>query len=336
MGALWFAVLAVASTAVVFKGSELLERTSEELATYYGLPAVVQGAVVAAVGSSFPELASAVLATLLHGEFGLGVGAIVGSAIFNVLVIPALSSHASGSPIGADRDVVYKEALFYMLAVSVTVIVFAFASIYYPAPESRLAGTVTRPLAAMPIALYVLYVFIQYQDTADHDARPDTSVDPRRTWAKLAVSLLLIVVAVEGLVRAALGFGALLGTSPFLWGLTVVAIGTSLPDAVVSVRAARADRGITSLGNVLGSNTFDLLVAVPAGVVLAGPTVVDFAAALPMFAFLTFATVVLFTALRTDMALSRREGWFLIGTYGVFLAWMVGETLDLFHLVPGA
>lgn len=334
MSALWYTLLVIGGTALAWKGSELLEATSQDLAAYYGLPAVVKGAVIVAIGSSFPELAAAVLATIVHGDFNLGVGVIVGSAIFNILVIPALSRRFSTEMIEVNRDIVYKEALFYMLAVSTTIIIFALSTIYYSGGNT-LDGELTRTLALFPLALYALYVFIQYQDTSDYHVRPDREVSPWRAWAILLVSLVLIVVAVEGLVRAALGFGELFDTPGFLWGLTVVAIATSLPDAFVSIRAAREGRGLTSLANVLGSNTFDLLVAVPAGVLLAGTVSVNFGVAAPMMAFLTFATIVLFTALRTDLSLSYRESTVLLWVYVAFIAWMIAETLDLIHLVPG-
>ncbi len=328
--------LALVSTAVIYAGSTLLERSSQRLAVHYGLPAVVQGAIVAAIGSSFPELSSAVLATLLHGEFSLGVGAIVGSAIFNVLAIPAISTLAADEmPTG--RNVVYKEAQFYMLSVAVVLITFSLAVIYNPVGGERLMGTVTRPLALVPVALYGLYVFIQYQDTKDHEAEDAGGVDGiHREWLTLAASLAIIVVAVEGIVRAAIGFGDLFGTPSFLWGLTVIAAATSLPDAIVSVRAARDERAGTSLANVLGSNVFDLLVAVPAGILVAGATAVDFAAAVPMMGFLTFATIALFALLRTDLALSNREAYGLVSLYALFVVWMVLETLGVTGLVPGA
>jgi len=68
-------------TAVVWKGSCLLEAASERLSIYYGLPDIVQGAIIVAIGSSFPELAPVVVSTLVHGTFELGVSAIVGSAL---------------------------------------------------------------------------------------------------------------------------------------------------------------------------------------------------------------------------------------------------------------
>ncbi|MDY6777428.1 MAG: sodium:calcium antiporter, partial [Candidatus Nanohaloarchaea archaeon] len=86
---LGYLVLAVVATGVVWWGSDHLERSSEKLSIHYGLPAIVHGAIIAAIGSSFPELSSTVISALVHGEFELGVAAIVGSAIFNILVIPS-------------------------------------------------------------------------------------------------------------------------------------------------------------------------------------------------------------------------------------------------------
>ncbi|MDS0283623.1 sodium:calcium antiporter [Haloarcula onubensis] len=325
----------VAGTVAIWKGSDWLEAASERLAAYYGLPDVVQGAIIVAVGSSFPELATVVIAAI-GGSMPLGVGAIVGSAIFNVLVIPAVAGIAVGGDVDSNRTLVYKEAQFYMLAVSVLLITFALAVIYYPG-EATLSGEVTRPLAVIPLALYGLYIFIQYQDTADYesDGAPD-GVDVRRQWLFLLAGLAVILVAVEQLVHSVEVIGRSLGVDEFLLGVTVLAAATSLPDTLVSVRAARDGRGVTSLANVLGSNTFDLLVAIPAGVLIAGAWTVDFAMAVPMFGVLTGATIMLFTALRTDLALSQLESYALLGAYLLFVAWVVAETAGaVTGILPG-
>ncbi|TSD14880.1 sodium:calcium antiporter [Haloglomus irregulare] len=331
-------VLALVATAVVWKGSGWLETSSQRLSAHYGLPPAVQGAVVVAIGSSFPELVSVVLSTapppIGAGQFDLGVSAVVGSAVFNLLVIPAVSG-ILGDTVSASRAIVYKEAQFYMVAVSAVVITFALAVIYYPTPD-RLVGTVTRPLAAMPVLLYGVYVFTQYQDTADFDAPDPGEIDIARQWGWLALSLVTIAVAVEGLVEAAVGFGEFFGTPSFLWGLTVIAAGTSLPDTLVSVRAARDGRGETSLANVLGSNVFDLLVAVPVGVLIVGAVPVNFGVAIPLLGFLTVATVIVFGFLRTELTLSVAESYVLLGLYVVFLVWMTLETFGVLGFVPGA
>jgi cation:H+ antiporter len=183
------------------------------------------GTVVAAAGSSMPELATVLLSTLLHGEFALGVGAIVGSAVFNILVIPGLAVLVGGG-MDTTRELVYKEALFYMFAVAALLLTFSLAVIYAPGGAS-LEGTVTRSLALFPVGLYVLYLVTQYLDAAEHEVAA-VDVDLPRNWLWFGVGLVLIVLGVEALVRTAIGLGDAFGTPAFLWGLVVVAAGSLL------------------------------------------------------------------------------------------------------------
>lgn len=336
MEILLWSVVALVGTAIIWKGSGLLESSSARLSAYYSLPEIVQGAVVVAIGSSFPELSTTVISTLVHGEFELGVAAIVGSALFNILIIPAAAGLSTRKQLRANRDLVYKEAQFYMIAVAVLTLTFAFAAIYFPVDsEEAIVGEINRWLALMPIALYALYIFVQYQDTLDQGEKTDTTgISAPKEWGKLGLSLIVIVIGVEGLVRSAINFGEIFDTPSFLWGITVVAAGTSIPDAFVSVRAARDGRGVTSIANVLGSNTFDLLVCIPAGVLIAGTTAVNFSVAAPMMAVLTAATILLFLLMRTHMVLSRAESVALLVFYIVFVAWISAESFGVVDWVP--
>lgn len=324
-------VLIVVGAAVVWRGSVWLEDAADHLASGYGMPSVVQGAIVAAAGSSMPELVSVLVSTLLHGEFELGVGAIVGSAVFNLLVIPSVAVLIDDG-LDTTRDLVYKEALFYMLAVATLLLTFSLAVIYNP-HDAGVGGAVTRPLALFPLGLYVFYLFTQYLDTTESEDESNEKVDLPRNWIRFGLGLVLIVVGVEALVRAAIDLGDAFGTPTFLWGMTVVAAGSSFPDVFVSVAAARADRPTVTLANVLGSNVFDLLVAVPAGVLVAGALVVDFTHVVPMMGFLILATVVALAGMRTDMQLSRREAWALLALYGGFVMWLVLESLGVTRVV---
>jgi cation:H+ antiporter len=325
--------LVIGATAVTWKGSEWLETSSEQLAAYYELPPIVQGAVIAAVGSSFPELSSVVLATLVHGEFDLGVSAIVGSAIFNILVIPAVSGFVGGQ-LASDRELVYKDAQFYITSVAVLLLAFSIAVIYNPVADMELGGVMTRPIALIPILLYGLYLFLHQQDTREYVAdQSGEGIAVAKQWTWLGASLAVILIGVEGLVQAAIGLGDYFGTPSFLWGLTVIAAGTSLPDAFVSVRAAQKGEGTVSMANVLGSNIFDLLVAVPVGILIAGATPVDYAVAAPMMGFLTLATIVLFAMMRTRLRLSQVECIALLVLYAVFVGWMVLETAGVTAIV---
>lgn len=336
-------LLALVSTAVIWKGATMLESAAEALSRHYELPDMVQGAVVVAIGSSFPELSTTVISTLVHGEFELGVSAIVGSAIFNILVIPGLSGLFSRGPLEANRDVVYKEAQFYMLAVATLLLTFSFAAIYAPvdADSGAILGQVDRWLVLIPLGVYALYLWLQWQDTQDFQQATAAETKPAsepvavgRQWLLLLASLALVVAGVEGLVRAALVYGEAFGTSTFLWGATVVAAGTSVPDAFVSIRAARAGKATLSVANVLGSNVFDLLVAIPAGVLIAGAAVINYSVAAPMMGVLILATLALFVFLRAGMELTKRECWALLGLYALFVVWLALESFALVDWVP--
>jgi len=323
----------VAGTAICWVGSGMLEQASRQLGAYYQVPGVVQGAVILAVGSSFPELSSTVLATLVHDSFDLGVASIVGSALFNVLVIPGVAGLVGGR-IDSGRLLVFKDVQFYMMSIVVLLLTFALAAVYYPAAGPGRMGTVTRSLALIPVLFYGLYLFLQFLAVRDYDGEPvPAGIRPLQEWARLGASLALVVLGTEGLVRAAVGFGGWFGTPPFLWGFTVVAAGTSVPDMFVSVRAAHRGHGTVSLANVLGSNVFDLLVAVPAGILVAGASTVDFSAAVPMMAILTVAAAFLLVILRTGESLERIEAKTLLVIYGAFLLLIALETAGVFRVM---
>lgn len=340
-----FLLMAFLSTVVVWFGSAWLDESSQKIGRYFGLPEVVQGAIIAAVGSSAPELSSTVLSTTLHGEFVLGVSAIVGSAIFNILVIPGLSAlyGRGGRGVRVSKDVVKGDGLFYTLAVAVTLIVFNMATVYFPA-SGNLVGTMNRGLALIPVALYGLYIFLHYQEIVDsrgtgQKRRQEDARDSSKIWREIVVflaSVLLIVVSVEGLVYSGLRIGELLGIPAFLWGLTIIAAATSLPDAKISIDAARRGEGDISIANVLGSNIFDLCFCIPAGILIAGTATIDLAQAAPMMGLLVLATVSLFVMLRTGLVLGRGEGFICLSLYALFVAFVIGETSGITSWLGGA
>lgn len=326
--------LILVSTGIVWKGSQVLEDASSKLAALYELPPVVKGSVVVAIGSSFPELSTTVLSTILHGEFELGVATIVGSAIFNILIISGLSGILTEGRLETNRSLVYKEAQFYIIAVAVLLITFSFAVIYNPA-SGPLVGIVDRLLALLPIFVYLIYIFLQYQDTKEQDITDtkEGSISAWKQWGLVLIGLIVIVLGVEGLVRSAIYLGDLVNVPPFLWGLTVLAIGTSIPDAFVSAKLSRQGEGVAAIANVLGSNTFDLLVVIPTGVLIAGTAAIDFSLAAPLMGILVFATIILFVFSRTDLALVNWESHTLLWVYVAFIIWMTLESFGVISFI---
>ncbi|MEM1415736.1 MAG: sodium:calcium antiporter [Myxococcota bacterium] len=329
----WLAQLGLLALAAVLTGwgSVRVETSAGRLADRAGLGPLVRGSLVVAVASSFPELTATMAAAAVHGDAELGLSAVIGSAIFNVLVIPGASVLAAG-PLPLRRTLVYRDGQFYLIAVAVLLLTFCFAVLYAPVEGAPLTGRVGRPLAMLPLAFYGLYLFLQYEDRGDGGPAPEARTPDGGTLGdvlRLGAGLVAIVAGVEGLLRVALFLGEALDTPTLLWGGTVVAGVTSAPDLVMSVRAARRSEADVSIGNVLGSNVFDLLVVVPSAVLVAGSMDVALGTAVPLMAALTIATVALFAALRTDLRFSRPEAGLMVALYGAFVVWLTLEGFGL-------
>ena len=333
---LWAAVAFVVSVLLLIAAAVKFEQEAEALSTHYGLPPLVQGSVVVAVGSSMPELFS-VIVTALGGQFDLGVGTVVGSAIFNIAMIPALSSFLSDWEGATDRLIIYKEAQFYLLAVAATFVMFALAVIYAPVSSAKFTlGELRIWYVLVPLLLYLLYILTQYFDTIeDHYREPRPPASVRRSWAVALGTLLLILVAVEEMVISVTMFTDAYGVQEFLAGAVVLAAVTSLPDLIMSVNAARENRADTSLANVMGSNTFDLLVVIPVGVLLTGSVVINFTIAVPMFAALTVLTITLLIMLLWGLSISTREATLLLVMYTLFVLIVIGEITGTVDLIAG-
>ncbi|MDA0310599.1 MAG: sodium:calcium antiporter [Gemmatimonadetes bacterium] len=338
---IWIAAGTVGGTAVLWIACSRLEASTHRLAEHYGIPEMVKGSVLMAVASSMPEIAVALLAFPVHKDFELGMSAIIGSAIYNILVIPAFSVYAAGKPIKANRDLIYREAQFYLVSVAAIMVVLSLSVIYFGGVETldsgrRLFhGEFTRLLALIPILLYGLYLFMQLQEvkSARHVTPRREGINALKEWTVLVGMVAVILVGVEMLLRSTLLLADTLHTPTFLWGMTVVAAATSLPDTFLSVKSSRLGRTDASLSNVFGSNVFDLLVAVPAAVLVAGALTVNFSQIVPMMTFLVIATIALLTFMLRDLELKRSEAHAMLALYVVFGAWMALEAFGVTHLL---
>jgi cation:H+ antiporter len=155
-----------------------------------------------AISSSFPELVTIILATSIHGDFELGLATIIGSAVFNILVITGTWVFFRPGSLHAGRDIIYREAHFYLISVLIVMVTLSFAVIYQPSTQEPLDGTWTLSLMLPPLLFYVLYIYIQYQEVHDH--KPEQKKQdpkPLKSWGKLIISMVLVTMAVEVLIK---------------------------------------------------------------------------------------------------------------------------------------
>lgn len=301
-------------------GAELLVRGASRLAMAAGISPLVVGLTVVALGTSSPEMA-VTLGAALSSEADVAVGNLIGSNISNVLLILGLS--AAVAPLVVSVRLIRLEVPL-MIGVSTLVCVLA------------LDGTISRVEGAVLFALLVLYLtFVVRRSRSEATPRehrlpgsPGTgSGGTAPGWLpnglSVAAGLVLLVVGSRWLVEGAVAAATALGVSSLVIGLTVVAVGTSLPELATSVVAAvRGERDI-AVGNVVGSNLFNLLAVLGVGA-LVSPGGIPVAGAalsfdLPVMLAVAVACLPIFF---TGHAIARWEGWLFLGYYGAYTLYL--------------
>ncbi|NVJ03210.1 calcium/sodium antiporter [Myxococcus sp. AM009] len=294
-------------------GAELLVRGASGLALALGISPLVVGLTVVALGTSAPELA-VTLSASLRGQPDLALGNVVGSNICNVLLILGVS--ALVTPLVVVRQLVWREVPL-MVGVSGALLLMCLDG-----RVSRLDGAV---LVAGGVGYTAWTVVASRRER--RQAPGAAAAAPRgpvwRDVLFVAVGLALLVLGSRWLVAGAVAFARVLGVSELVIGLTLIAGGTSLPEVATSLLAAmRGERDI-AVGNVVGSNIFNVLAVlgfcatVAPGGVAAADAVVSFD--LPVMLAVAVACLPIF---RTGHVISRWEG-------GVFFAYYVAYTAYL-------
>jgi cation:H+ antiporter len=251
-------ILFVGGLVALIVGAEGLVRGASRLAATLGTPPLIIGLTVVAFGTSSPELVVSVQAAL-SGQPAIALGNVVGSNIFNVLFILGLSALAA--PLIVSEQVVRHDVPI-MIGVSSLVMLLA---------TDNMLGRVEGLFLVALLFLYLLFLAwierMRRRPTAEHPAEPRPHLGLRTVLvdgAYIMAGLALLVLGSRWLVASASDLARLLGLSELVIGLTIVAAGTSLPEVATSVTASvRGERDI-AVGNVVGSNIFNLLMVLGA------------------------------------------------------------------------
>jgi len=312
-------IIIVIAAAGIWLFSDLLGRGTNALGQKFKIPGAVRGATMDAIGSSFPELCTVIFA-LLAGSFEAGLGAIVGSALFNVLVIPAASAWIVGDLHVRDKAVVRRDGMMY-LAVVVALIVTIWL-----APES--AGELHQIpgwVGLVALACYAGYVALLFMQSRSgtNDKEEECDYSPLPSHWTVAIWIFVGIVGIgfstHFLVESALTLFQGWGLPDALTGVTLLAAATSLPDTLLSVFAARRGDSEGAISNALGSNTFDILICLGLPIFVMGGVEVNWVAGRGALGFLLASTIMVIVFLITGWKLTRQEGAVMGVAYGLFL-----------------
>jgi cation:H+ antiporter len=287
-------------------GGDTLVRGASTAARSLGVSPLLIGLTLVGFGTSTPELVTSLTAAFADSP-GIAVGNVVGSNSANILLILGLTVLIA--PFAVDRAAFKRDGT--MLVVSALVCVAAV-----------LAGTVGRIWGVAMLALLVAYVVLAYlgernvQDAerAKYEHIAEDAPDAKGgLWAGLGLAVLGIALTIGG---------ARLLVDNAIVGLTVVAVGTSLPEMVTSIVAAIRRHADVALGNVIGSNIYNVLGILGVTALITPIRIPVEIARFDIWVMLA-ATALLVIFVRTGMRLSRWEGFTLIAAYAAYVAWLV-------------
>ncbi len=312
-------VLFLVGLVLLLGGAELLVRGASSAATSLGISPLVVGLTVVAIGTSSPEFAVTIGAASSGQGAELALGNVVGSNIANVLLILGLA--AVITPLVVPQRLVRLDVPL-LLAVSLAVTGMALDGVI-----GRLEGS----LLLLGAVGYTAFAVVQSRrETAAVKAEYAQGFPPdeRRSWLRdltfVAVGLALLVVGADWLVDGAVAAATWAGIDPLVIGLTVVAIGTSLPEIATSIAASLKGERDIAVGNAIGSNLFNLLGVLGAAAVIApgGVPVPESALAsdLPVMCAVAFACLPIFFHGR---AIYRWEGALFLGYYLAYTGFLV-------------
>ncbi|MBK9387549.1 MAG: calcium/sodium antiporter [Planctomycetes bacterium] len=312
----------LAGFALLTVGGDALVRGSSSIAARFGISPLVVGLTLVALGTSAPEIATSVAAAL-SGRGDIALGNVVGSNLFNILFI--LGGTALITPLAVQQKLIVIDVPL-MAAVSLVA--------WFLAQD----GTIDRAeglfLCAGLVAYLILCVAtakrepraVQQQYAAEYAAPVARQPPLARELLLIAAGLAVLVLGSRWLVDGASALAAALGASELVIGLTIVAAGTSLPEVATSVIAALKGERDIAVGNVIGSNLFNLLgvlgiasVVAPSGVPVA-PAALHFD--LPV---MVFSAIVCVPICYIGSRVSRGEGALLLGMYVAYLAVLLGN-----------
>ncbi len=297
---------------MLIKGADWFVDGASKIADRFGIPQLVIGLTIVAMGTSAPEAAVSITSAL-KGSAGITIGNVVGSNIMNVLVILGLTAVIRA--IAVKKSTIRYEIPF-TIGITVILAVLGLAD----NTVSRLDGVILWALMIVYLA-YLLWMAKKGQDVIE-DVPEATKKD---TLPRMILSILvggaLIVWGADVTVDAATELATIFGMSDRLIGLTIVAFGTSLPELVTSVTAAIKGKADIAVGNIVGSNIFNILFVLAASAAIL-PMNIN-AQCLTDLLILMAASLGTYGFCVTKKRVSRAEGIILTVVYVVYLAYAI-------------
>lgn len=311
-------VLFIIGFGLLIKGADYLVTGASALASKFGIAPLVIGLTIVAFGTSAPELVVNLLASF-NGNTDIAIGNILGSNIVNILLI--LGVTAVIYPIRVQKSTVWKEIPFALLSVVVVALMANDVLI-----DGAAVSLLTRIDGLVLMSFFMIFVYyivgVAKQAPAEQLEKP-VELTSLRSWLFIIGGLVGLVIGGKWIVDGAVIFAQSLGVSEALIGLTIVAVGTSLPELATSIVAALKKNTDIAVGNIVGSSIFNIFWILGISASIAP---LPFAQTLTIDIFVNLvATILLFLALFVGKkhTIEKWQGFLFIGLYCVYVGFLI-------------
>lgn len=319
MDGIWPFFLLAIGFVFLIKGADFFVDGASGIAKLLKIPSVVIGLTIVAFGTSAPELAVSVTSAI-KGQNGIAIGNVIGSNIFNLLMVVGVA--ALIRPLTVEKNLVRRDFPFSILCT----LVVLFMSVDFFLGDGE-GNVLSRGEGLVLLCFFAVFMYSLVVQTKNSKVvQPESVVEEIKSipWWKAGVlsviGILGIVFGGEMVVRGASTIALSLGMSEMLIGVTIIAIGTSLPELVTSIVAARKGECDIAVGNVIGSNIFNLLLILGVSAVI-NPIVLPSHVFIDMLILLGMSIISFLFAL--NRKISRVEGGIFIVAYFGYLAYSI-------------
>lgn len=318
--------LFLAGVVILIFGADLLVRGASRIAAAFGVSPLVIGLTIVAIGTASPEIAVSLQAAVT-GQGDLTLGNVLGSNIFNILFVLGIT--AMLAPIVIAEQLIRKDA---PIMLGVSLLAFGLA-------VDGNIGSFDSIVLLSCLAGYTVFAIRQSRaesgvvqnEYAREFAKkePSTLQNIMTNISFILAGLSLLILGSHWLVDSAVVIARILGVSELVIGLTIVAVGTSLPEVATSIIAALKKESDIAVGNVVGSNIFNLLGVLGLGALIA-PNGIHVAERVLQFDFLVIVFVALVTLpiFYIDSRISRLEGTLLLGYYFSYTTYVILQAVN--------
>lgn len=303
---------------LLIKGADFFVEGSSSVAKLLRIPSIIIGLTIVAMGTSAPEAAVS-LAAGIQGQNEIAISNVIGSNIFNLLVVVGVC--ACIKPIKVTRDLLKRD---YPISIGATILLLVMLADSFIFKHSF--NTLSRINGITLLVLFIMYMVLLVRSTIkSRAAATDEDEIPNYSALKSVMLILIggagIVLGGDLVVDSASEIAAAFGLSSTLIGLTIVACGTSLPELVTSIVASRKGENDLALGNVVGSNIFNLMFVLGLSST-ASPIVADPLAIYDLLVLLFFNAVILIMTIKSD-TLKRYNGFIMLAMYIIYMVYII-------------